>query len=70
MKYIRQSRLKLAFYAVHLLALEAVIKIVFPALPLTELFTAQGLIIGGYLGAKTINNVKGYANGKENIGGD
>jgi hypothetical protein len=70
MKYIKQSRLKLVFYSVHLLLIEAVLKLLFPAFPLVELMSAQGVLIGGYLGAKTANNIKDKKNGNEIITGD
>jgi len=63
MKRITQSRLKLIFYSIHLFLIEGVLRILFPNFPLTELLSAQGILIGGYLGVKTVNNIKdkGYA---------
>ena len=70
MKYIRQSRLKLIFYAAHLFLLEGILKLLFPQFPLTELFTAQVGVIGGYITVKTINNSQYEANNERRMGLD
>ena len=60
-----QSRLKLVLLGVGLALAEGLLKVILPAFPLTEVFAAQTLFIGGYLGVRTVNNVKGYGNNND-----
>jgi uncharacterized membrane protein YfcA len=55
---IKQTRWKLAIIAMGLFLMEAILKMLIAEFPLTELLTAQGLVVGAYLGAKTTNNIK------------
>ncbi len=64
---VKQTRFKLSLIALGLFLIEAIAKVLIPTFPLTALFTAQGLVVGGYLGAKTTNNIK---EGKINVQND
>ncbi len=55
---ITQTRWKLTLIAISLFLIEGAITVFVPEFPLTELLAAQGAVIGGYLGAKTVNNIK------------
>jgi len=57
-----QTRLKLVLIGVALALGQGLLKVFLPAFPLTEVFAAQALYVGGYLGVRTVNNVKGYGN--------
>lgn len=55
---IGQTRFKLVIISLGLFLLEGILTWVWASFPLTELLTAQGAVIGAYLGAKTANNIK------------
>jgi len=65
MGYIRQTKFKLTVLAVFLGLIEACLKVFWPNFPITELFSFQAAVIGGYLGAKTfVDRAEIKANGK------
>ncbi len=55
---VKQTRFKLSLIALGLFFIEAWVKMLVPEFPFTGLMAAQGVIVGGYLGAKTTNNIK------------
>jgi len=57
-KTIKQTRFKLTAGVVALFFIEGLCRAFFPGFPLTEVVAAQGLALGGFLGAKTTNNIK------------
>ena len=52
MGYIRQTKFKLTILAIFLALGEACLKVLWPSFPITELFSFQAAVVGGYLGAK------------------
>jgi len=56
---VRQTRLKVAITGLALGLIEGLAKVIFPSFPVVETFGFQGAIIGAYLTAKTVNNIKG-----------
>ncbi len=60
-----RTRLKLVLIGVGLALAEGLLKVVLPEFPLTEVFAAQTLFIGGYLGVRTVNNVQGYGSNND-----
>lgn len=61
----KQTRLKIVGLGVALALLEGLLKVFVPVFPLTEVFAIQGMLIGAYLGARTVNNVKGYGDSND-----
>lgn len=59
-----QTRLKLVLFGCLLALMEGIAKVLLPTFPLTEILALQGTLIGGYLGVRTVNNVKGYGKGQ------
>jgi len=55
---ITQTRFKLAVGSLALSLGEGILVCILPQFPLTEVLAAQGLAIGAYFGAKTVNNIK------------
>jgi xanthosine utilization system XapX-like protein len=61
---IKETRFKLAVGGIALGAVEALVKVLLPSLPLVELYGFQGMIIGYFFTVKTISNIKEAQNGK------
>jgi hypothetical protein len=62
--FIERTRLHLVLFTIGLALAEGFVKVLFKSFPLTEVFSVQTLVVGGYLSVKTINNVQEvkYAN--------
>lgn len=52
-----QSRLKLTYIIIGVALLEGIIKAVWSAFPLTEVFSLTGVAFGGYMTARTVSNI-------------
>jgi hypothetical protein len=58
-------RFKLTLLMIGLALLEGGVKTIFKAFPLTEVFSIQGVVFGGFMAVRTISNMDEakYANG-------
>ena len=52
-----KTRLKMTLLMIGLALVEGVIKTILAAFPLTEVFSIQGVLFGGYMTVKTISNI-------------
>jgi len=55
---ITHTRFKVVLIGLMLGVIEGAAKVIFPAFPIVETFGFQGAIIGAYLTAKTLNNIR------------
>jgi len=60
-----KSRLRLTLLLIGVAFVEALVRMVWPAFPITELYSIQGVAFGGYMTARTWSNIDEakYANG-------
>ena len=60
-----RSRLRLTLLLIVVAFVEALVRMVWPAFPITELYSIQGVAFGGYMTARTVSNIDEakYANG-------
>jgi hypothetical protein len=58
MKQVVQTRFKLVIGLIGLGLIEGLLKTWLIGFPLTEVFAFQGMVAGGYLTVRTINNMK------------
>lgn len=61
-----KTRLKLTLLMIGVTFIEAVIRAAWPAFPITEAYSIQGIAYGSYMTAKTMSNMDEakYANSK------
>lgn len=55
---IKQTRFKVVLVGLTLGLIEGIIKAAFPSFPVGETFGFQGAIVGAYLAARTVGNIK------------
>lgn len=69
--FVEKTRLGLVVFTMGLALIEGLIKVLLNGFPLTEVFSIQALVVGGYISVKTINNMSEvkYANNKGTING-
>jgi len=65
---ITQTRFKIVLIGLALGLIEGVTKAAFPAFPIVETFGFQAAIIGAFITAKTLNNIRGVS--EENGNGE
>jgi ribose/xylose/arabinose/galactoside ABC-type transport system permease subunit len=65
---MKQTRLRVVLIGLALGLIEGVAKVVFPAFPIVETFGFQAAIIGAYLTARTLSNIRGVS--EENGNGE
>ena len=58
----QRTRIKLVYAALGLALAEGLLKVLLPEFPLTEVFALNTLVVGTYLGVRTVNNIRGYGN--------
>jgi hypothetical protein len=55
---VKQTRLKLVIGMTLLALVEGLIKAFLSGFPLIEVFSIQGMLVGTYVGAKTVSGIK------------
>jgi len=65
---MKQTRFKVVLIGLALGLIEGVTKAAFPAFPIVETFGFQAAIIGAFITAKTLNNIRGVS--EENGNGE
>jgi hypothetical protein len=61
---VRQTRFKVVLLGLAIGLVEGALRVCFPTFPLVETFSFQGAVVGAYLAARTVSDVK-FNNGEE-----